>query len=119
MPCQQRYILGSIAQRRSCDWKDVEPIVEVAAISLLIYHLRKVPVCSDYNTHIHSSSAATAEPFELFLLQHSEQLGLQCNRDLAYLVQKERSLVGRFKTSYPLPDSSSESAFLVAKELAL
>ena len=40
-----------------------------------------------------------AEPLELLLLQHAEQLGLQLQRDVADLVEEQRPLVGQLEAA--------------------
>src|SRR5258708_39084498 len=53
---------------------------------------------------------------ELTLLQHTQELGLQFERDLAYFIEKYRSSIGQFEAADALCDRASEGAFLVAKE---
>ena len=50
------------------------------------------------------------------LLQNSQQLGLQCNRQLPHLIKKNCAALGLLKQAAVVFDSASKSAFFVAKE---
>src|SRR5204863_403511 len=60
----------------------------------------------------------TAQAFEFPLLQHAQQLGLQFERNLSDLVQKNRPAIGHFEPADALRDRSRESTFFVSEELA-
>src|SRR5262249_36979602 len=67
---------------------------------------------------VRADGAGAAQAFELPLLQHAQQLGLEFERDFAYLVEKHRSPIGQLEASDALCDRAREGAFLVAKEFA-
>ena len=50
------------------------------------------------------------------LLQNSQQLGLQCHRQLPHLIKKNCAALGLFKQATVVFDSASKSAFFVAKQ---
>src|SRR5206468_2002108 len=50
--------------------------------------------------------------------QYAKQFGLQSQRDIAYLIQEQRSLVSHFKTADFLSNGACERALLVTKKLA-
>src|SRR5260370_17172029 len=60
----------------------------------------------------------TSQSLELLFLQHAEQFSLQFERNLSYLVQKNRAAVGYFETANALCDRSCECTFLVSEQLA-
>src|SRR5262249_42684892 len=62
--------------------------------------------------------ARPARAFELAFLQSPQQLGLQLQRDVAALVQKQRAFVRQFEPPDALRDRASERAPFVAEELA-
>jgi len=67
---------------------------------------------------VHLVSPAAAQSLELLFLQNAQEFRLQCQGNIADLVQKERSLVGHFEAPQLLGDGSRESSPLVAKEFA-
>ena len=60
-----------------------------------------------------------ADPLELALLQDAEDLGLGGQRQLADLVEEDRTAVGALEPARLLPVRAGEGAPLVAEELAL
>src|SRR5579872_7088097 len=63
--------------------------------------------------------AGAAQPLEFALLQDAQKLWLKARRDVADLVQKKRSMVGRLEASQPLGHGAGEGPFFVAEEFAL
>ncbi len=61
----------------------------------------------------------TAEPLEFLLLQNAQQFRLKFQRDVAYLVQKQRALVCKFKASRLFRDCPGECPFFVTEQFAL
>src|ERR1700730_5343983 len=68
--------------------------------------------------NIDALGASTAQSLKFLLLQHSQELGLQFERYIADLIQKQRSLVRQFESSNPLGYGAGERTFLMAKQLA-
>ena len=60
-----------------------------------------------------------ADPLELALLQHAQQLGLERRRDLADLVEEQRAAVGQLEAALAGVDGAGEGALLVAEQLGL
>ena len=60
-----------------------------------------------------------ADPLELLLLQHAQQLDLGVERQLAHLVQEQGALVGQLEAPDPALQRAGERALLVAEQLAL
>src|SRR6478736_2487859 len=60
-----------------------------------------------------------AQPLELLLLQHAEQLGLQTERDIADLVEKQRAVIRHLEAPDLLRDGAGECPLLVSEQLAL
>ena len=60
-----------------------------------------------------------AEPLELLLLEHAQELGLERRRDVADLVEEERAAVRQLEAADLLRDRPGEGALLVAEQLAL
>src|SRR5260370_32292548 len=68
--------------------------------------------------HVDAMRAATTQTFELLLLQHPQQLRLQRQRNIPYLIEEQCPLVGHFETANFLRESSGESGGLLLSERA-
>src|SRR3984957_20372322 len=69
------------------------------------------------HTDVHPDGLRTAQPLELALLKHSQQLGLQTEGHVADFIQEERAVIGVLETPDALSDGASEGALDVTKEL--
>src|SRR6266481_8706058 len=98
--------------------KDIQAKEEIRSELLLAHHRFEIAVRRGNQTRIGSKRARAAQPLELPLLQHAEQFGLQFERNLPYLVQKNRAAVGHFEAADALRDCSRECALLVSEQLA-
>ena len=79
-------------KRRQIDPHDVDAIVQVLAKLLLADHLVQVAGRGGHDPHVDVDLLAAADAANLALLQRAQQLGLQQQRQLAQLVEKERAL---------------------------
>ena len=86
---QQRNVLGTLAQRRNADRKDVQPIIQVAAKLAILDHLFEIAIRGRHQAHIHLLGASAAQPLKLAFLQSAQQLGLNLEGNVANLVQKQ------------------------------
>src|SRR5262245_12779281 len=68
-------------------------------------------------TYVDAMRHAASQAFEFLLLQHAQELRLQCQRDISYFIQEQGAGVGHFETANLPHDGSGESAFLVPKKL--
>ena len=59
-----------------------------------------------------------AQALELPVLQDTQQLGLQLQRQIGDLVQKQRALVRQLDAPQPLVERSGERAFFVPEHFA-
>ena len=118
-PDKRRNVLGSLTQRGDVDGKDVQAIVEIVAEALLLHQPGEVAVRRRDDADVHLDRARTAEALELLLLQDPQELWLQLERQLAHLVEEERTAVGELEATDLLGDRVGERAALVAEQLAL
>src|SRR5262249_49832618 len=116
---ERRDVLGPLAQRWQLDRKDVQPIVEIVAESVLLNHPEQVPVGRSDYAHVHLDRPRAPEALEFLLLQDPQELRLELEGNLADLVEEERPPVGNFEPADLLPDRPGEGAPLVTEELAL
>src|SRR5579863_1894052 len=99
-----RDIFRPVAQGWQRDGEYSESIEQVDAKRSFRHQLREILIrCGDY-PDVYARCARAAYPFKLPFLQNAEKLGLQARRDLADLIQKHSSMVGRFKAAYALRD---------------
>ena len=63
--------------------------------------------------------ARAAEPLDLPLLEHAQQLDLDVRRQLADLVEKDRRAIGQLEAADLPRERAGEGAFLAAEQLAL
>ena len=98
---------------------DVQPVEEVLAELLLVGERRQVAVGRRDQARIGAQRARAAQPLELALLQHAQQLRLQLERDLADFVEEHGAAVGQLEAADALADRAGERALLVAEQLAL
>src|SRR4029077_12822711 len=94
-------------------------VVEVAAEAAIGHNPGQVAVRGRHEAHVHLDGPGAAQAFELLLLEHAEQLGLQLRGDVADLVEEQGPPVRQLESPDFLADGPGEGAFLVAKQLAL
>ena len=69
--------------------------------------------------HVRRDRLRAAEPLELALLQHAQQLDLRREVELADLVEKERAAFGQLEPPLLRRVGAGERALLVAEQLRL
>ena len=111
--------LGPLAQRRQRDREDVEPVVEILAELALGDQRLEVAVRGRDDPHVDLDGLAAADPLELALLQHAQQLDLHVERQVADLVEKQRAAVGQLEPAGPTRHRAGERPLLVAEQLRL
>src|SRR5262245_17806710 len=115
---QARDVAATLPQRRHCDRKHVQAVVEIGAEKPGADPRLQVAIRRRDQPHIGAQGARAADALELALLQHAQELGLDLRGQLAYLVEEQRAAVGELEAAAPLLDGAGEGAFLVAEELA-
>ena len=78
---------------------------------------REVSVGGRQNAHVGGNGSKSAEPPHFAVLESAKQLGLQLFRQLAELVEKQRSAVGLLEHPRTRSDGPREGAALVAEKL--
>jgi hypothetical protein len=91
---------------------------EVFAELPLMNHRFQVAVGSGDDAHIHGNRFRPAYPLEGLLLEHAQELHLRVGRQVADLVEEERTLVRLLEpTDAPLVRARERAAF-VAEQFA-
>src|SRR5882762_8828898 len=114
---QQRDVVGSVAERGDFDGNDIQPIVKVLAELALRDGAFQVAIARGQDADVHGDWLVASDPLELSFLQHPEQGGLGFGRQLADLVEEDRSALSRFETPDPALHGTGEGSLLVAEQL--
>ena len=75
------------------DWENAEPVEQILSESTRFRFTAQIPIRCRHEPHVDSSSPFFSNPFQFSFLKHSQQLGLEFERNLSDLVQKQRSPV--------------------------
>ena len=90
---EQRDVVAPVAQRRDRHGDDVQAVVEVLAEAPLAHGGPQILVGGGDQAQV-DLQRPPAEPLDLALLQHAQELDLDVRRDLADLVEEQRAAVG-------------------------
>ena len=115
---QNRNIVAALAQGWNRDGKNAQTVVEVASELSRVDHFREVAIRGGHEPDIYRNSASSADAFEFLLLQRPQNFGLKLQREVAYLIQEEGSLMGQLQPSDLLRDRPRKSSFFVAEQFA-
>ena len=114
---EQRDVARPFAQRRQEHRNDIDAVVEVGAELALGDRLLEVLVGRADEPDVDLQRARAADPLELALLKHAQQLGLEARRNLADFVEQQRAAMRELEAAGALADGAGEGALLVAEQL--
>src|SRR5271155_2368365 len=118
--CHQGWdVFAALPQWWQQDGEDIQTVVEVGAKFASIHHVGQITVRGGNQPHVNFVSPSAAQTFEFLFLQYAQQFGLQCRRNISYLVQEKCAFVGELETANLLRDGAGECALFVAKKLTL
>ena len=112
-------VARALAQRGHPNRDDVQPIEQVLAEAALLDGLFEVAVGRGNDPHVGPARFGFAHALIFLLLQQPEQLGLDFERQLADLIQKERAAVRQRDLAQGVPHRAGKRAFDMAEEFAL
>ena len=116
---EQEHILFSLAQRWHGDSQYVDPIQEILAEPACRDVSRERPVGRRHDPHVDPAGKVLTDPPDLAILERPEQLGLRPSRQLANLIQEQRSPIRRLEKPGAFGHRACERAPGVAEELRL
>ena len=87
-------ILLPLTKRRQIKLDVVDPVEQVLPEPALLTQLIEIGVGGTYQPHIHRNWLGGSHPGHLSPLNHRKKLGLERQRQIAYLVQEKRSARG-------------------------
>ena len=116
---EQRNVIGALAQRRQPQLEHVEAIEQIFAQHAVANRLRGRAVRRGKHAHVEAELLASAEPARASILENAQELGLQRDRHLGDLVEKQRAAVRELEHAGPRARGAGERALLVAEHFAL
>ena len=116
---QLRNVLWALAQAGQGDGEAGKPIVKILAEVSCLDLFRQISVGGTEDAYVGAENLVAANPPELAVLQHPQQLGLKLLGHLAHLVQEQGASVGQLEQALPVAHAPREGAALMAEELAL
>src|SRR5262245_463669 len=119
MAREQWDVAQSVAQRRQRDREDVEAVKKVGAEFALVDQSLKRLIGGGYDADFYADALRAAQPFEDAGLQHAQEPPLYLQRNLSYLIQKDRAAVGQLESPRLGRLRAGDSALFVAEQLAL
>src|SRR5262245_50574671 len=119
MTDERREIFAPVAKRRQRDGEHVQAVEQISSELAAPYVVCELAVrgCDDPN--VGSSRPRAAEPIDLSLLQHAQQLWLKLDRQLADFVEKDGAAMRELEAAWLRRVRAGERAALAAEELAL
>ena len=99
--------------------EDVQAVVQILAERAVGDRRFEHLVGGGDQAHVDLDRVGAAEPLELALLQHAQQLDLRGQVDVADLVEEQRAAVGQLEAALAPLLRAGEGALLVAEELGL
>ena len=115
---QERDVLFTFAQGGDPEVDDTETVVEVFAEAALFHHGGKIAVGSSKDADVDRDAMGGADWPDLFFLQGAQQFGLQVERQLADLVEKDGSSLGGCEQTFFGAIGAGERPFHIAEEFA-
>ncbi|MNT08011.1 hypothetical protein D3C72_1427370 [compost metagenome] len=94
-------------------------MIEVGPELPLDHSLLQIPVGGRQDAHIDLERGVVTDALQIAVLQHPQQLGLQRQRELADLVEKQGALVRQLELACPVVNGAGEGPLHVAEQLAL
>ena len=116
---EQGDVITSLTQRGYFDRENIEAIKKVFPELSVSDHGGQIAMSSGNHPDIDLNRLRTSKPFELLLLDCSQQFGLQFQTDITDLVQEKRSVIRKFESSLLLYQCSRKCSLFVAKKFAL
>src|SRR6266480_1553646 len=114
---QERNVLLALAQRRQIDDRHVQTIEQVLSELALFHQFDQIRLAGGDNAEIDRYRIVGPQPFNLSLLQDSQELDLHCRRHAFDLVEKKGTAVRVLDFANSAARRLREGARLVAEHL--
>ena len=116
---EDRHVVGPGAQRRDGEHVEGEPVEEVEAEPSGGGLGRQVGVGGGDHPDVAADGGAAADPFELAVLDHAQDLLLDRQRRVGDFIEEQAAAVGPLEPSGAAAHGAGERAGLMAEQLGL
>src|SRR5207302_2008883 len=96
---QQGNVFSSFTQRRHLNWKNVEPVKQVASERARSDGSFQIAVSGCNHPNISSDGSSRTDPLKLAFLQNTQESDLGLGRKLSDLVEEDGASFGQLKAS--------------------
>src|SRR5205823_9748110 len=110
--------VATLAQRRDLDVHDVQPVEEVLPKATLLDGFAEVAVGSGDDPHVDLDRNGCADGQDLLFLDRAQQLDLQVERQVADLVEEDRSSTRPLEEPFLCRYGPGERSLAMSEELA-
>src|SRR5260370_13239061 len=117
MANKQGYVLAPFAQRRQMQRKHVQAVEQITAEFFFFDGTNQIAIGGGDQPHVHPDRLRASQALELLILQNAQQLGLQLQRDVSYLVEQQSALIRQFQPAELLAYRSGEGSFFLPAQL--
>ena len=117
--CQHGQVTMPVAQRRGHHLQHVQAVIQVFAKTPLLDGPLQVHMGGRQHSHIHWDRLAAAHPLDVLLLQKTQQVGLQLQRQVTDFIEKQRATMGRFDAPGLALMRPGECALFMAEQFGL
>src|SRR5450755_41591 len=115
---QRHDVFRAIPHRRQYDLNHVQPEVEILAEGAFLDSFPQIFVSGGDHAQVQLDILKAAEPAEILVFQHAQELGLEHQWNLANFVKKECALVGQLEDAAFLLAGIGKGALFVAEQFA-
>jgi hypothetical protein len=116
---EQRDLLAAFAQRRQLQRQRVEPVMEIEPERALTLHREQVAAGRGDHARVHLHLVHVADRAHALAVEHAQQRGLCRPRQLADLIEEQRTAAGLLERARPIAIRAREGAALPAEQRAL
>ena len=113
---QQQFVLPQFAQRRDQNREYIQAVIQVAAECAGFYRIAQIAVGCGDDARPALARFSFADTLIFAVFQHSQQLGLEFQRQLADLVKEQCALCGIFKKTGLCACCTGEGALAVTEQ---
>jgi GAF domain-containing protein len=117
--CEQRDVISAFAKRRDANREHVQPVEQVLAKLIALDELSEVTIRGRDQPEVHRDRLASADPRDLSVLQHSQELDLYPLRHRADFVEEDGSALRFFEQPAFALHRAREGTLHVAEQLGL
>src|SRR4051794_3252293 len=116
---EERHVLEPLPQRRQPDGDDVQAIEKVLEEAARLHLGREILVAGGDDPRVHLHRRGLADPADLALLEHAQELSLDAGTDVADLVQEQGSEARLLEQPAAGPGRAGERPARMTEQLAL